>query len=114
MKKLLLLTLLTYACNANTIDDYQKDCAHGKLQQCHDLGIIYKKAITVRRDIHKAAKYFSDACDKDHASSCYEISLIYKNGEGVYTDKKKAKTLMKKSCDLGFSNACILSVTMGL
>jgi len=94
MKKiiyLLIISFLSINLYSNTKEDAQKyfNLANKNIKE---------------GKIVESTRYFTLACDNNHAVSCYYLGTLYSSG-GLKEDKK-GKEYYKKSCDLGSKEGC--------
>ncbi|WP_407918782.1 tetratricopeptide repeat protein [Helicobacter pylori] len=60
----------------------------------------------MKRDLIKAAYFYSKACDLKEGMGCGNLGVLYYNGDGVKRDSKKADQYFSKACKLGFQKTC--------
>lgn len=89
-----------------SFETLNKKCNKGELNNCNNLGVIYKKGTGVKKDINKATEIFKSICDKGYIHGCENLAFVYyeKKEQKSY---KKAAPLFQKVCDQNEFPACV-------
>ena len=71
---------------------FEQACANGKGEPggCYMRAQNYFTGDGVAKDMPRALKYFTLACDAGDAGACYMLGAIYGNGDGVTADRARA------------------------
>jgi len=114
-----MLPLIATASDARlkSIQDYEKGCEKGQMQDCVSLALAYARGELGNKKIEKnprVAKQFSDraietgssACRQGNLKNCYMVGVMYFEGDLVATDYAKGIEYVRKACVGGYKEAC--------
>ena len=111
---------------ASKIAQHEEACAHGDLEECHELALAWLEASVVAGEegrvkdeaeaVEKAAKALNNACFRSpgHGESCYLLAGMYYDGDGVPVSKKQARALCARGCELGHGESCFNEGSMAM
>jgi TPR repeat protein len=81
-------------------------CAHGDLEACRNLGVMYAGGTGVSPDTPRATKLFTQACDGGNLPACNNLATALAEGVGVERQPAKAAEVFRKACDGDYRLAC--------
>ncbi|GAA7263411.1 hypothetical protein ID0507_03010 [Helicobacter pylori] len=70
------------------------------------LGDFYENGKYVKKDLRKAAQYYSKACGLNDQDGCLILGYKQYAGKGVVKNEKQAVKTFEKACRLGSEDAC--------
>lgn len=82
-------------------DELEKRAKAGDADAQFNLAVCYQAGAGTRRNLKKAAYWFSQAAEQDDAESLYELGLCYDDGLGVSHSQKRAAACYEKAAKLG-------------
>ena len=85
---------------------YAKMACDRSPSDCAMLGMAYRDALGVAKNVPRAIELFDSACVAKNGDGCLSEALIYQSGDGVPQDAAKAAQLKEKACQLGIKAAC--------
>ena len=83
---------------------FEMGSTHNNKNSFYFLAVIYKNGDGVKKDIHKAIKYYEKACELGDSDALNNLGAIYYNGdesEGIKTDLQKAVHYYEKAISMG-------------
>jgi TPR repeat protein len=98
-----------YTGEGETLTQLEKSCNSNDAKRCVNLGAEYFYGVSVRRDIEKAEKYFSKACNMNLGAGCYNLGTInkYRWIKTRYDGyREMANKYFAKGCALGDVGKC--------
>jgi hypothetical protein len=87
--------------NAGAVRLYRQAADRGYVPAISNLGIMYRDAAGVSRDIPEAVRLFRVAADQEYGPSQYYLGAMYENGTGVERDLAEAVRLYRLSAQQG-------------
>lgn len=91
---------------SSSIEELEIQASKGNPYAQNALGALYysgKLGITV--DKTKAASYFLQSAQQNHAPAQFNIAVCYYNGEGIKQDREKAHLWMEKAAKNNYADA---------
>ena len=77
MKILLHFIILTYSIFASELTTMQDACERGISEACYELATIYNGSDGLIKQIKKAQKYYTKACDLNNDKACSILEKQY-------------------------------------
>jgi len=106
MKKLIFLFLISFIqLSATNIQQIKSAARCGNIYAEYDLGIRYKYARQIPKNLHKAFTLLHKAALKGHTLSQYELGLMFHYGQGVRQNAELARFWFTRAAKRGHYKA---------
>jgi len=86
-------------------NEYLKAAEQGDAESQYQLGLMYSKGKSVKKNYELAVKWYTMAAEQDFAPALNNLGFAYQNGKGVCKDEKKAAELYIKGAEQGYPMA---------
>lgn len=97
---------------SSQIKQLASDCDSGSGLSCTELGRIFAKGETVRKDDAVASKLYAKACSLREAVGCFNLASRAVAGQGLPKKPDQAAALYAASCGLNYSEGCLKAAEM--
>ena len=92
---------------STAIKTFEKACALGDKDGCHNAGTAYLQGANVKKDTQKAKSHLEKACTTGQFQSCANLGIAYQSGEfALPKDPAAAMKFFKIGCELGDAKSC--------
>jgi hypothetical protein len=94
------------------IKQLTSECDSGSGLSCTELGRMFAKGETVRKDDAVASKLYAKACSLRDAVGCFNLASRAATGQGLPKKPDQAAALYAASCGLNYSEGCLKAAEM--
>lgn len=84
---------------------YTQLALHGVTAARHNLGVLFENGQGVNKDLKRAAYWFRQAAEAEHAPAQHALGLYYRDGRGVPADKLRAYYWLNQAVENGAADA---------
>ena len=74
---------------------------------CYALAVMAWQGVGGKKNVKRAAKFFTAACKHKHPGGWYNLGVQYRDGVGVKKSAKKGLKLSLKACKLNYFDGCL-------